>query len=124
VASGRVLKTPGVPAMPIVPTPRFLRTVRRTSVRPAISRPGGPVTIRDKGGQFILAGSASAGEHRNGFRFLWFTLCLLLLMGCAHGSAVGERSQETVAADYGPNPLADCLRWPKGAPHVEPLYAP
>lgn len=37
---------------------------------------------------------------------------------------MGNRSQETVAAKYGPNPLADCLRWPKDAPHVEPLYAP
>lgn len=25
---------------------------------------------------------------------------------------------------YGPNPLAECLHWPKDAPRVRPLYGP
>lgn len=51
---------------------------------------------------------------------------LLCIAGCAQLSE-GSRASTTASAqpiDYGPNPLADCLRWPKDAPHIEPLYAP
>lgn len=70
------------------------------------------------------AGEAHQGPASRPIR-LAATIALLALGGCIHaGSACLTYQLGSENPDYGPNPLADCLRWPKDAPRQAPLYAP
>ena len=59
-------------------------------------------------------------------RWSWTMLIsLTAFAGCAIGREGPSGSPvEAERPDYGPNRVAECLRWPKDAPHFEPLYAP
>lgn len=72
-----------------------------------------------------MPGGNSVTAAWGGLAGVWGLTGLLLLAGCA--VAPEGRPVTTSAAgrvDYGPNPLADALRWPRDSEPQTPLYAP